>query len=747
MISPDEVDQAPLLRTHFTLAQDHRNVRRATLHVTALGIVEPFIDGRHMSEDVLCPGWSSYEWRLRYSSYNVTTSLTSNTQHVLGLAIGNGWARGRLTWSGGSAFYTKMLGALAQLEIEYADGGRQDVVTNEDWQAHSSAVLADDLYDGQTVDARLLNIRWATLDGFGSTEDWTGVHCLEFDTALLTKHLGPPVRRQEVLPARKVWESPSGKVLVDFRQNLVGWLRFRVRGKAGHTIAIRHAEVLENDELGTRPLRTAHATDRFILSGELDFFEPTFTFHGFRYAEVTDWPGKLKVEDIEAVVVHSQLERTGTFECSNEMLNQLHNNVVWSLKGNFLDVPTDCPQRDERLGWTGDLAVFGPTAAFLFDVSDFLRDWLRDLEAEQAHSKGLIPFVVPDVLKYLPPIDEFGVQDTTAIWSDVAVWLPWALWRAYGDTEALEEAYPATTAHMRRVESKLSSTGLWDSGFQFGDWLDPDAPPDDAAAAKADRYVVATSCAFRSAETVAKIANTLGHASDAQHFSGLAQRIRAAFHKHYIFEDGKIKSDCTTVYSLAIVFGIVTEDLRQKAGDRLAQLVEQARWRVSTGFAGTPYINDALTLTGHLDAAYRLILESECPSWLYPVTMGATTIWERWDSMRPDGSINPGQMTSFNHYALGAVADWMHRTILGISVLEPGYARVLIFPQPGGGITWARGSMKTQQGILKVDWHLEQGNINIEVTVPAGITVVVHILGLTDRECGEGHHVVNGQAN
>lgn len=735
MISPDDVNQAPWLRTQFTLLQDGSKVLHALLHVTALGIVEPVIDGRPISQDVLAPGWSSYEWRLRYLTYDITAFLSSGAQHVLGLALGNGWARGRLTWSGGRAFYTKKLGAFAQLEIEYTDGQHQLVITDESWQAHASAVLSDDLYDGQTIDARRLDQELATNTGAANTAGWSSVHSLEFDTSILTEHIGPPIQRQNVLPVQKLWKSPSGKVLVDFGQNLVGWLRLRVCGPAGHTITVQHAEVLENGELGVRPLRTAKAADRFILSGGHDSFEPTFTFHGFRYVQVTGWPGELLSKDLEAVVVHSQLRRIGTFECSNDLLNQLHSNIVWSQKGNFLDVPTDCPQRDERLGWTGDLAVFGPTAAYLFDVSDFLRDWLRDLDQEQKHNNAIVPFVVPDVIKYLPPIDEFGVEDTTAIWSDVAVWLPWALWQAYGDKNALEEAYPAMIAHVKRVEHKLSPSGLWNSGFQFGDWLDPDAPPEDAAAAKADRYVVATACAYRSADTLGKVAGILAREDDIQWSSALARRIHDAFEKHYVSDDSMIKSNCTTVYALAIHFGLVHGEARQKAGDRLAKLVEAARWRVSTGFAGTPYVTDALTSTGHLDAAYRLLLEQECPSWLYPVTMGATTIWERWDSMRPDGSINPGQMTSFNHYALGAVADWMHRTIAGLSPLQPGYKKILISPQPGGGITWTRASLETPHGRLSVHWETRENILSINVVIPKGSTAVLRLPGQEDRLC------------
>ncbi|WP_432562876.1 family 78 glycoside hydrolase catalytic domain [Kineococcus sp. SYSU DK003] len=739
MIAADEVQQAPLLRTRFTLDDGHGEVVSAVLHLTALGVVEPHLDGSPVGEDVLTPGWSSYEWRLRYVSHDVTARLTPG-EHVLGLATGKGWAVGRLAWSGHSGLYSKEIGAFAQLEVRFADGHEQVVATGPDWQARPSAVLADEIYDGQTIDARLREPRWAAVDG--PAEGWSGVHALEFDTGRLTELVGPPVRRQEVVRPVAVTTSPSGRTLVDFGQNLVGWLRFTVTGEAGTTITVRHAEVLEHGELGTRPLRTAEATDRFVLSGEQDTFEPTFTFHGFRYAEVDGWPGELTTDDLEAVVVHSQLTRTGEFECSHELVNQLHRNVVWGTKGNFLDVPTDCPQRDERLGWTGDLAVFGPSAAYLFDVSAFLRDWLRDLDAEQAHNQGITPYVVPDVLKFSPPKAFRGTPDTTCFWSDVAVWLPWTLWQAYGDRDALAESYPAAAAHVRRVASLLSPTGLWDTGFQFADWLDPDAPPDDPAAAKADKGVVSTAAAYRSARTLTDIARVLGHTQDAEEFDALAHRLRQAFGEHYVEEDGRVQSDCATVYALAIEFGLLEGELRRRAGDRLAELVAKAGYRVSTGFAGTPYVTDALTSTGHLEEAYRLLLEEGCPSWLYPVTMGATTIWERWDSMLPDGTINPGQMTSFNHYALGAVADWLHRVVAGISPLEPGYARSLIAPQPGGGLSWARGALQTPHGRLAVHWRDEPTGFSVDVTVPEGTTAVLRLPDGAERELTAGEHSI-----
>ena len=740
-IAPNEdFDGAPLLRTEFGLADGHGPVTRATLHATAHGVFEAHLNGQPVSDDVLSPGWSSYEWRLRYRSYDVTALLQPTS--VLGIALGNGWFRGRLGWGGARALYGKELAALAQLEVEFSDGYVQTVVTDESWTAGPSAVLFNDLYDGQAIDARRYSDAWLE-PGF-SDEAWTGVHPAELDFSTLTPYIGPPVRRQEELPPIKIWTSPTGKTLVDFGQNLVGWIRASVQGPAGTTITLRHAEVLEKAELGTRPLRTAKATDRFILSGGEDVFEPTFTFHGFRYVEVDGWPGELTSDTLTAVVVSSELRRIGEFECSDGMLNQLHRNVVWGLRGNFLDVPTDCPQRDERLGWTGDIAVFTPTASYLFDVDDFLRDWLKDLAAEQQAADGLVPSVVPDVLKYVERPAGWPIPDTTAIWSDAAVWVPWSLWWAYGDLQVLADQFDSMVAHVRRIESKLSTTGLWDEGFQFGDWLDPTAPPDEPGVSRADNGVVATACLYRDAHIVREAATLLGRHEDAEHFASLAERTRAAFNEHYVRPEGIIHSDAETPYALAIVFGLLDPEDEQLAGKRLADLVAESGYHIRTGFAGTPFITHALTQTGHLEAAYRLLLQTECPSWLYPVTMGATTIWERWDSMLPDGTINPGQMTSFNHYAFGAVAYWMHQIIGGIAPLEPGYSRVLIAPQPGGDIRWARSSLESRHGKISVSWSQDHdGPIELDVAVPDGVAALVQLPGAPAQELGRGQHHVS----
>ncbi|OHV62870.1 family 78 glycoside hydrolase catalytic domain [Pseudofrankia sp. BMG5.36] len=752
MITPDrELASAPLLRRTFTLETGHGGLTSAVLRITALGVCEAWINGVRASEDVLTPGWSAYEWRLRYAEWDVTRLVAPSC--VLGIALGNGWYRGRLGFAGGRALYGDQRGALAELHLSYADGFTQTVATDTRWQSGPSAIVDDDLYDGQTIDARRLDPAWSTPEA--GSDGWGGVRVLEgFDEKRLVPYIGPPIRRQQECAPKQVWISPSGRTLVDFGQNLVGWTRLRVTGAAGRRITIRHAEVLEHDELGTRPLRTAQATDRFVCSGGDDLFEPTFTFHGFRYAEVADWPGTTDdlAANITAVVVGSRLRRTGHFACSEPLLNQLHDNIVWSMRGNFVDVPTDCPQRDERLGWTGDLAAFAPTATYLFDVNDFLRDWLADLAVEQA-AAGQVPIVVPDNFKYEnlaslaepPAADGCPAITVLALWSDAAVWVPWAVWEAYGDRRVLADQFESMTAHARLVRSQLSERGLLEGGLQLGDWLDPTAPPDNPLQGKSDPYVVATACAYRSAVLVSRAAAALGLPAEEQEFETMAADLGTAFNRHYVSADGRLQSDASAVYALAIAFGLLTPEDEARAGARLAELVTEAGHHVTTGFAGTPFLTHALSRTGHLDDAYQLLLQRECPSWLYPVTMGATTIWERWDSMLPDGSINPGEMTSFNHYAFGAVGDWMHRVVGGISALEPGYRTLLIAPQPGGGLTWAKTELDTPHGRASVHWRRDGNDLTLDATVPPGTTALVRVPGAKEATVGAGTHTFTGR--
>ena len=731
-----EPDSAPLFRRDFVLDPGHGALTSAILSLSALGVCEAWINGSAVSDSLLTPGWTSYEWRAHYVEHDVTPLIARES--TLGIAVGNGWFRGRLGWIE-TRRYGDTVAAFARLRLRFEDGHEQWVVTDESWKVGPSAITSNDLYDGQSIDARRLDDRWMR-PGFVD-DTWGGVHTVDYQ-GQLTLDPAPPVRRIDELRPVAVWRGPSQSILVDFGQNIVGFCRVHVNGPSGAELTIRHAEVLDDGELARKPLRSAGATDRYTLSGQPDVFEPTFTFHGFRYAELIGWPAdQAEVWDsVTAIAISSDLARTGTFACSVPELNQLHENIVRGMRGNFIDLPTDCPQRDERLGWTGDIAAFAPTAAYLFDVKAFLADWLADLRLEQAHRGGVVPFTVPDILKYaVNPQPGATTTEAAAFWSDAAVWVPWALWEAYGDPEVLSAAFESMVAHGRRVRSLLSASGVWDTGFQFGDWLDPDAPAGHPEQAKADPGVVATAGAFRTAQRVGAAADILGRTAEADEFTELATRLRRGFQREYV-QGQRILSDCPTVYSLAIVFGLLDAEQRQWAGLRLAELSAGNGFRIATGFAGTPFIAEALTSTGHTDVAYKLLLQRECPSWLYPVTMGATTIWERWDSMLPDGRINPGEMTSFNHYALGAVADWLHREVGGLAPLEPGYRRIRVAPQVGHGIDWAGTSLRTPHGMAAVRWERVDDAMTLEVTVPTGTTAEVVWGAMDDMILGPGTH-------
>ena len=708
---------APYLRREFAL---RAGLQSARLYITALGVYEAQINGKVLGEQVLAPGWTVYDQRLRYQTCDVTGMLRAG-QNSLGAILGEGWYRGRLGFGGGKRnIWGEHLALLAQLEIRYVDGSSERIVTDENWRAATGAIRMSSLYDGETHDARLEPAGWSE-PGFAEA-GWTPVRRLEWNLNTLEAPLGPPVRRIETIQPAAITRSPSGKTLVDFGQNLVGRLSIKVQGPAGQTITLRHAEVLENGELCTRPLRFAEASDRYTLrGGDVETWEPRFTFHGFRYAEVSGWPGELQLDDLCAVVLHSDLRRSGWFECSDPLLNRLHENAVWSMRGNFLDVPTDCPQRDERLGWTGDLQVFCPTAAFLYDASGFLTSWLADLACEQRKLGGIVPPYVPNALG-----ERFGA----AAWGDAAAIVPWVLYQRFGDAGILAAQFESMCAWVDQVAALAGDQYLWDKGFQFGDWLDPTAPPDSPAQARTDKAIVASAYFAYSAGLVAEAAAVLGRTQKQSHYSALAEKARTAFVREYVTPAGRMMCDAETAYAVALAFDLLpTPEQRRHAGDRLAELVRDSGYHIRTGFVGTPLICDALCSSGHALAAYRLLTQRECPSWLYPVTMGATTIWERWDSMLPDGSINPGEMTSFNHYALGAVADWMQRTIGGLTPAEPGYRRMQIRPRPGGGITHARARHLTPYGMAECAWMIEGGKIDLEVLIPPNTSALVSLPG------------------
>lgn len=701
MITADA--STPVVRFAKTL--EVADVGSARLFLTAHGAVAVIINGKRVSDEVLAPGWTSYHHRLAVRTHDVTDLIAYGTNEIVAL-VGPGWFSGRLGWGEGKQVYGAHVGFMAQLEVE-----TQIIATDATWTAESTPFLGAEIYDGETFDARIARGEPATTT------------TVDLDRSTLVAPPVPPVRRTEVLEPVTTKTAHDGAVLLDFGQNLVGWMRITVRdAQRGAEIVMRHAEVLTPDgRLYTEPLRNAKATDTYIARGDgTEAYEPTFTFHGFRYAEITGVEAD-KIDAV-AVVIHSDLERTGTFECSDDLINRLHSNVVWGQRGNFVSVPTDCPQRDERLGWTGDAQVFSPTASFLYDCGTFWENWLADLAADQRED-GMVPPIIPDI--------EIGMGAGAAGWGDAAVVIPWTTYEAYGDDTVLRQVLPSMQRWVDWVHSRLDDDLKWARDFQFGDWLDPDAPTSEPWKAKARFDLVATAYAVRITDLLARSAAVLGDGALADRYAERAAEIREAWWRNYSNDAATTQTGC----ALAICFDLApSDDDRQQIGDALAKLVRGADNHLATGFLGTPILLPALTQTGHVDVAYDVLLQTTSPSWLYTVLAGATTIWERWDALRPDGSVpieslggTGGSMVSFNHYAYGAVADWLHRTVAGLAPDpdEPAYRHVIVAPRPDGGLTHASAELDSRYGRTAVAWRVEGDAFTLDVVIPPNATATV----------------------
>jgi alpha-L-rhamnosidase len=709
-------------------------VARARLYVTALGVYEVEVNGCRVGDQILAPGWTSYGERLLYQTYDLAASLVQGP-NAIGAMVADGWFRGRVGFQGGvTRLYGEQVALLAQLEVTYDDGSTDVVSTDSSWVCCSGPIVSTGLYAGEHYDARCERPGWSSVGFDGS--GWAPVRVVDYDASLLAAPQGPPIRAVEALVPRSVTRAPSGRLILDFGQNISGRLRIRVEAPAGHAIVLRHAEVLENGELSLRPLRRAKALDQYVAAGRgVEEWEPRFTMHGFRYAELEGWPGDVAEGSVKAVVCHTDMRRTGWFNCSDELLNRLHENIVWSMRSNFVSIPTDCPQRDERLGWTGDILAFSPTASFLYDCSGMLASWLADVMAEQQWL-GTVPDYVPWVPLTFP-------LEPAAAWGDASVFVPWTLYQRFGDLGILRAQYSSMKAWVDQIAELAGASHLWDQGFQLGDWLDPAAPPDRPEDARTDCYLVATAFHARSAAIVADVAALLGEADDRLHYLGLADDIREAFRHEFVTPSGRLSSDAQTAYALALSFDLLSGAQQQaRAGRRLAELVRAEGYRIGTGFVGTPLICDALSSAGEHDLAYRLLTQRACPSWLYPVTMGATTVWERWDSLLSNGTVNPGDMTSFNHYAFGSVADWMHRKLVGLAPAAPGYRRILVSPQPGGSIEHAAAAHDTPYGRAAVEWARNGQRLEVVVTVPPNTTATVRLPdpAHAPTEVGSGTH-------
>jgi len=710
---------SPMLRHEF---KAKGAVERARAYVTSHGLYEMQINGQRVGDQVFTPGWTSYNKRLQYQTFDVT-SLIKAGDNAVGVMLGNGWYRGFLAWQDRRNIYGERLALLCQIQITYKDGKEELVGTDGSWKAATGPVLMSEIYHGETYDARLEKAGWAT-PGFADGS-WTKVKVAEHRKDDLIAPAGPPVRKVEELKPVKVLKTPAGETVVDLGQNMVGWVRLKAQGPAGTTITLRHAEVLDKTgNFYTENLRAAKATLQYTMKGGgPETFEPHFTFFGFRYVAVGGYPGEVTPDSLTGVVVHSDMARAGTFETSKPLVNQLQHNIIWGQKGNFLDVPTDCPQRDERLGWTGDAQAFSRTAAFNMDVAAFFTKWLKDVAADQFES-GSVPHVVPNVL----PDFEGRNPGGAAGWADVATIIPWNMYLTYGDKRVLETQYASMARWVGYEKERAGDDYIWDGDFHFGDWLAFASTASDYPGATTGKDFIATAFFAHSTDLLQRAALVLGKKDDAARYGEQLDRIKKAFRREFVTDTGRVGEDTQTAYALALQFDLLPEDLRPVAAKRLAQEVGR-RKHLTTGFLGTPYLCHVLVRYGYLDEAYMLLNREEYPSWLYPVKQGATTIWERWDGQKPDGSFQDKGMNSFNHYAYGAIGDWMYRVMAGLEIDEamPGYKHVLIQPRPGGGFTSARASHQTMYGPLSSAWTLKDGRFELSVEVPPNTRATVRL--------------------
>ncbi|PMD28818.1 glycoside hydrolase family 78 protein [Hyaloscypha variabilis F] len=727
-----EPDPEQLYRKEFQL---NAHVAQARLYITAQGVYEAELNGQRIGDYFLAPGWTTYHDRLQYQTYNVT-SMLSRDKNCLGVRVAEGWYSGRIGFGGGLRnIWGPHTTLMAQLEVTYANGHIEIISSDASWFVTKGPIRLAEIYDGEKYDAIQEILHWSSpaTSVANSDHSWEPVLSLSAlpESTELTAGFSEPARRIEILkPVQKIM-TPLGKTIIDFGQNLVGYVKLKnIKGPRGHKITLSHSEVLDNRELGTRPLRICKAIDEYTLKGiEQEDYEPRFTFHGFRYAQIDGWSSDEKLENsIEAIVCHTDMKSVGSFSCSDPLLNKLYQNIRWGMRGNFLSVPTDCPQRDERLGWSGDLALFVQTAILIYDCFGMLRNWLIDVEHDQNALGGVPAMVTPNNMLPVPTSRKIPC----AIWHDVTILAPWALYQETGDESILAQQYNSMLTWLRKLpRNKSGSTHLWDTSiFQLGDWLDPAAPIEEPWKGATDAKMVANAFLIHSLDLITQIAGILSNHDHKANFETELQAARKEFQDEYVSPNGRIISDSQTAYSLAICFDLLTPTQRVRAGVRLVELVRKNEFKIGTGFAGTPFLCEALALTGHIQVAYSMLLEKKCPSWLYPVTMGATTVWERWDSMLPNGDINPGEMTSFNHYAFGAIAKFLYERVAGLQRLDPGWKKFRVAPSIGAEFSNASASHVTPNGTISCSWETastgdEMNTMKLKVSVPHNMSCEV----------------------
>lgn len=715
---------SPILRKEFSA---EKAVKSARIYSTAMGLYEISINGKKVGDMVLTPGYTSFEKHLQYQTYDVTDMI--NESNTIGIMLGKGWCLGKLGWEPWKQYgpYKNCtLAALMELHITYADGTSEKILTDSTWKTADSPIVMSGIYEGETYDARL-ECGWAKV-GFDDSK-WEDVVVVDYKKDHIVAQENEPCRIIEEIKPTLI-KAPNMDNILDFGQNLVGWIKIKVKGEKGQRVHLKHAEILDkNGNIYFGNLRTAKQEVTYYLKGgEEEIYVPRFTFQGFRYVKVIAFPGDFTEDNFVAQVIHSDMERTGNFECSNSLVNQLFKNVVWGQRGNFVDVPTDCPQRDERLGWTGDAQAFVRAAASNFGTAKFFSKWLNDVRCDQVES-GSVPHVIPNVL---------GDDGGSSGWSDAAVIVPWEMYRAYGDARILEEQFDCMVKWNNYVRAQGDNEYLWNTGFHFGDWLGLDAFEGSyVGATPVD--LIATAYFAYTIGIIAKVANVLGKEKEHKEYTELYNKICNEFRNEFLTPNGRILGDTQTAHVLALYFDLAVD--KAKCAAELDKMIKENGNKLKTGFLGTPYLCYALSDNGYSETAYDLLLQTEYPSWLYPVTKGATTIWEHWDGVKPDGSFWSDDMNSFNHYAYGAVADWMYSNIAGINYDEekPAYKHIIIKPLVTEQLDFAKASVKTVHGVVESGWARENGKVKYSVTIPVNTTATV-VIGDKTYNVGSGKH-------
>ena len=712
-------------------------VKQATLYTSAIGVYALFINGERVGKGVLTPGWTSYRHRVQYQTYDVTALLTESTRIELG--VGQGWAVG---CNGGGAknhFYDDHTSVIACLDVIYTDGERETVVTDERWEVYTSEVLFSDNYNGETVD------KTAPIERVGNAV------LSEVKTSLVAQ-VGEWITEQERIAPVAIFRTPKGELVVDFGQNMTGYVEVRIKGSRGGRIVIHHAEVLDRDgSFYTDNYRAAKNEITYVLSGGEDLFKPTYSFQGFRYIRLTEFPFETAIPDMfRAIAVHSEMKRTGRFICGNEKINQLYHNIIWGQKSNYLDVPTDCPQRDERLGWTGDAQVFCRTAAINYDVEAFFAKWLGDMALDQT-AAGAIPYVIPSL--------GWG-NNGSAAWGDAACIIPWQLYLAYGNRTLLKTHFPMMKKWVEYMRGAGPEEYLWLGKRHFGDWLAMDAGEDSYTGATSKDLIASAFYAY-STSLLIKAGEVLGE--DMREYRTLYANIRTAF-RLYFMKNGMPKEEfpCTevcqngqqpndtmrrgvtqTAIVLILYFGLCEEFEKATLAAKLVELIRNNGMRMTTGFVGTPYLLHALSDNGYTDIAYSLLFQEKSPSWLYSVCHGATTMWEHWNSLKEDGSFWSTDMNSFNHYAYGAVFDWLFGVACGIKPVEnaPAYKEVAVAPHPDKRLGFANTSIDTRNGKICAHWYWKGDTVYYEYEIPNGITAHITLPSGYSVTVGGGNYL------